>query len=125
VTRLPDGVEQQLGTEFGGVDLSGGQWQVLAIARAYYRDAADVLIMDEPTSAQDPVAERQMYEQFLALSEDRTALIVSHRLGSATLCDRIFIFDDGELREMGSHAELMAANGGYASMFRLQAAWYS
>ncbi len=125
VTQLPNGVDQQLGTEFGGVDLSGGQWQALAIARTYYRNTAELLVMDEPTSALDPVRERRMYEQFLELSEGRTAVIVSHRLGAAMLCDRIFFFAEGELREVGNHAQLMAVGGGYASMFRLQASWYA
>lgn len=124
VKELTKGYQQQLGAEFAeGVDLSGGQWQKLAIARAYIRQAA-CLVMDEPTASLDPVAEVEVYRQFSELAAGRTALLVSHRLGSATLADRILVLRGGRLIESGTHSELLEAEGEYHALFTAQAEWY-
>ena len=107
----------------GGVDLSGGQWQRVATARAVMRDA-QVLVLDEPTSALDPEAETAVFRAFAALAADRTAVLVSHRLGFARLADRIVVLEDGQVAEEGSHAQLLAAGGRYAAMWAAQSQWY-
>jgi ATP-binding cassette subfamily B protein len=124
VAQLPQGYATLLGKEFeGGVDLSGGQWQTFAIARAYLRDAA-VLVLDEPAAALDALAEQEVYRQFLSMSAGKTVLLISHRLGAARLADRILVLQRGRIAEAGTHAELLAAGGHYAQLYRLQAAWY-
>ena len=118
------GLDTTLGRTFeGGQDLSGGQWQKIAIARAYFRDAK-VLVLDEPTAALDARAELEIFEQFRALAGDRTAVFVSHRMASARIADRILVLESGRLIENGSHDELVAAGGEYARMFEMQAKWY-
>ncbi len=124
VAALPDGLDTQLGKEFqAGVDLSVGQWQKLAIARAYFRPA-DILILDEPASALDAKAEAAVYEHFARMAEASTVLLISHRLGSCRIADRILVLREGALVEQGTHAALLAADGEYAALYRLQAAWY-
>ena len=124
VEDLASGWETVLGREFkGGRDLSRGQWQTLAIARLYVRNA-ELLVLDEPTSALDPLAEVEVYRQFLELSEDKTVLLISHRLGSARLADRVVFMKDGRIVEDGTHDELVAAGGPYAELFEMQAEWY-
>ena len=124
VAALPDGLDTRLGKEFhAGVDLSVGQWQKLAIARAYFRPA-DILILDEPASALDAKAEAAVYEHFARMAEASTVLLISHRLGSCRIADRILVLREGALVEQGTHAELLAAGGEYAALYRLQAAWY-
>ncbi len=124
VEQLPAGWETVLGKEFtGGQDLSRGQWQTLAIARLYMRNA-ELLVLDEPTSALDAMAEVAVYRQFLELSENKTVLLVSHRLGSARLADRVVFLKDGRIVEDGTHDELVAAGGAYAEMYEMQAGWY-
>ena len=108
----------------GGANLSGGQWQRLAIARAAYRDRARIMLLDEPTSALDPVAEANVYRNFAELVGDRTALFVSHRLGVAAIVDRVLVFDGGRIVEDGTPDELLAAGGLYAELYRSQAQWY-
>ena len=121
---LPDGLGTLLGKEFHeGTELSVGQWQKLAIARAYFRPA-DILILDEPASALDAKSEAAVYEHFTAMAAERTVVLISHRLGSCRTADRILVLHEGRLLEAGSHAELMAAGGTYADLYRLQAAWY-
>ncbi len=121
---LPDGLGTLLGKEFhAGTELSVGQWQRLAIARAYFRPA-DILILDEPASALDAKSEAAVYEHFTALAAERTVVLISHRLGSCRIADRILVLHAGRLLEEGSHTELMAAGGTYADLYRLQAAWY-
>ncbi|MBA2470152.1 MAG: ABC transporter ATP-binding protein [Chloroflexia bacterium] len=123
IHSLPEGAGTWLGRQFGERDLSGGQWQRLALARAFYRDAG-LLILDEPTAALDPKAEQALFERYAALVEDRTAIMISHRLASARFADRILVLGDGRLLEAGTHDGLMARNGDYAAMFAAQAEWY-
>jgi ATP-binding cassette subfamily B protein len=124
VARLPQGYEQPLGKRFnGGVDLSGGEWQKIALARAYMRDA-DLLILDEPTAALDARAEFQVFQRFRDLSKGRTVLLISHRFSTVRMADRIVVLEGGRVIEEGSHSELMAAGGRYAELFELQAAGF-
>ncbi|MCP2014219.1 ATP-binding cassette subfamily B protein/ATP-binding cassette subfamily C protein [Deinococcus sp. HSC-46F16] len=122
--RLPDGLNTRIGQAFGGVDLSGGQWQKLATARALYRDAR-VLILDEPTAALDPRSESEVFAAFAALARGRTTLLITHRLGSVLMADRILVMKAGRLIEDGTHAELLARGGEYAELWRLQAGQYT
>lgn len=123
VQELPEGYNTLLGRPLGGIDLSGGQWQKLAIARALVR-RAPVVILDEPTAALDPKAEAEVYRQFGEMTRGRTAILISHRLGSARLADRIVVLKAGRVVESGAHEELLARGGEYAGFFRLQAQWY-
>lgn len=124
ISRFDEGYDALLGRLFrGGADLSIGQWQRIAIARALFRDAPFV-IMDEPSAALDPVAEFQLYELIRERLGGQTIVLISHRFSSARLADRVYVLDDGELIEQGSHDELMDQNGSYAEMFRLQASPY-
>jgi ATP-binding cassette subfamily B protein len=124
VTRLPGGYAQRLGKRFeDSVDLSGGEWQKIAIARAYMRDA-DVMILDEPTAALDARAEFEVFQRFGDLAAGRTAILISHRFSTVRMADRILVLADGKLVEAGSHEELLAARGRYADLFELQAAGY-
>ena len=119
----PNGIETILSREFDGVDLSGGQWQRIAIARGLYR-SHDLIILDEPTAAIDPIEESRLYEMFTKLAKSKTAIIVTHRLASAQLADRILVMEDGRIAEEGTHQDLMARNGLYAKMFKSQEQWY-
>jgi ATP-binding cassette subfamily B protein len=124
VARLPLGYDQPLGRRFdGGLDLSGGEWQKVALARAYLRDA-QVLVLDEPTAALDARSEHEVFQRFADLTAGRTALLVSHRFSTVRMADRIVVLADGSIAEQGSHAELLAQRGLYAGMFELQAASY-
>jgi ATP-binding cassette subfamily B protein len=119
-----DGYNTMLSREFDGVDLSGGEWQRIAIARAFYRKH-QLIILDEPTAAIDPLEETRIYNRFAEISKDKTAIIVTHRLGSVKLADRIVVMKDGEVAEVGTHSELMDNNGEYARMYTSQSKWYS
>jgi ATP-binding cassette, subfamily B, bacterial len=124
VSRLPAGYDQVLGRRFeGGVDLSGGEWQKLALARAYLRDA-QVLILDEPTASLDARSEHEVFDRFAELTEGKMALLISHRFSTVRMADRILVLEDGRIAEEGSHTELMASAGRYSEMFELQAASY-
>jgi ATP-binding cassette subfamily B protein len=112
-----------LGKDIGGTDLSGGQWQKIAIARAYYRDR-DFIVLDEPTSNLDPLAEAEVFKKYTAMTEGRTVIMVTHRISVASLADRIVVFKDGEIVEDGSHDNLLANNGEYARLYSTQAQWY-
>ena len=121
---LPKGVDQIVGKTFEeGVDLSGGQWQKLALARAFFRDAP-ILILDEPTSAIDAKAEYEIFENVQKLQKDKTVIIISHRFSTVRNADRILVFDDGKIIEEGNHDKLMDKKGLYASLFNLQAKGY-
>ena len=117
------GLDTMLSREFDGVDLSGGQWQRLAIARGLYRDH-DFIVMDEPTAAIDPIEERHIYQSFMELAKDKTAVLVTHRLGATRIAGRIIVMSEGRIAEDGSHDELMAKDGLYAELFKAQAQWY-
>ena len=106
-----------------GQDISAGQWQRLASARAYFREAS-VLVLDEPTAALDAKAEVEVYKRFRDMSEGKSVLLISHRLGSARLADRIVFLDDGRIAEQGTHDELIAMKGAYAKLYSIQADWY-
>ena len=125
ISKLPDGYETPLMRIFeqNGLELSGGQWQKLAVARAFYADS-DVLILDEPTSALDPMAEQEIYNQFDRLRKDKTTIFVSHRLSSATVASKIVVLEYGEIIEEGTHSELMALHGRYYELFSTQAKRY-
>ncbi|UBZ08561.1 ABC transporter ATP-binding protein/permease [Salegentibacter mishustinae] len=124
VTGLPRGYDQQLGKRFKqGKDLSGGQWQKIAIARAYMKDA-EVLILDEPTSALDARAETEAFDRFIKLTEGKTAVIISHRFSTVRIADRIMVLKNGAVLEIGTHKELMENDKLYAELFNLQAQGY-
>ncbi|MGH8799282.1 MAG: ATP-binding cassette domain-containing protein, partial [Casimicrobiaceae bacterium] len=124
IRRLPLGYEQIIGKRFRtGVDLSGGEWQKIAIARAYMRDA-QLLILDEPTAALDARAEFEIFQRFKELSQGKTAVLISHRFSSVRMADRMVVLADGAVEATGTHDELLARGGRYAELFELQAAGY-
>jgi ATP-binding cassette subfamily B protein len=124
IAKLPLGYDQIIGKRFKkGVDLSGGEWQKVAIARAYMRDA-QVLILDEPTAALDARSEFEVFQRFKELSEGKTAVLISHRFSSVRMADRILVLANGTVEAAGTHAELLAQGGRYAELFELQAAGY-
>ncbi|MEO6801604.1 MAG: ABC transporter ATP-binding protein [Granulicella sp.] len=124
VAKLAGGYDQVLGRRFeGGVELSGGEWQKMALARAYLRDA-DLLILDEPTAALDARSELEVFQRFAELTEGKMALLISHRFSTVRMADRIVVLSGGRLIEEGTHQQLMASAGVYAGMFEMQAASY-
>jgi ATP-binding cassette subfamily B protein len=121
---MPKGIESRVGRLFeGGHDLSGGEWQRLALARIMYRNA-DVWILDEPTSSLDPEAEAAIFAELKANLRGRIGIVISHRFSTVRIADRIAVIADGHIAELGSHEELMASRGRYARLFELQAAGY-
>jgi ATP-binding cassette subfamily B protein len=124
IARLPEGYETTLGRWFWrGRELSGGEWQKMALARAFMRDC-ELLVLDEPTAALDAENELRIFQQFRALIADKTAILISHRFSTVRMADRIFVIENGEIAEQGSHAELLAQGGTYARLFTLQAESY-
>ncbi len=124
IEKLPLKYEQQLGRRFAkGIELSGGEWQKVALARAYLREA-EVLILDEPTAALDARAEYEVFRRFAELTKGKTAILISHRFSTVRMADRILVLDKGNLLEIGTHEELLAKNGRYAELFYLQAEGY-
>ena len=119
----PDGLDTMLSREYGGVDLSGGQWQRVAIARAFYRNHK-FIVLDEPTSAIDPFEETRIYNEFAELSKNKTAIIVTHRLGSVKIADKIVVLKDGEIVQIGNHKELIVQEGEYKRLYKNQEQWY-
>ena len=115
--------ETMLGKDLDGTELSIGEWQKLAIARGWYRDR-NFLVLDEPTASLDPLAEEEVFKQLIMMSEDKTTILVTHRIGTASLADRIVVFDSGKIVEEGSHENLMKQDGKYSKMFKVQAEWY-
>lgn len=120
---FPENFDTMLSREFNGVDLSGGQWRRIAIARGLYR-AHNIIILDEPTAAIDPLEEAALYKKFTEISKGKTALIVTHRIGSARIADEIVVMEKGKVCEVGSHEELMESEGKYSKMFLSQSKWY-
>ena len=124
VAKLPAGYAQVLGKRFkDGVDLSGGEWQKVALARAYMRDA-QLLILDEPTAALDARAEYEVFQRFKELTAGKTAVLISHRFSTVRMADRILVLEGGRSPRLGTHEELLARAGRYAELFELQAAGY-
>jgi len=122
--KLADKYETLLGRDFeGGVDLSGGQWQRIALARAFVGDNP-ILLLDEPTSQLDPMAEAKLYGEFSDMSQGKTSILITHRLGATKITDRIILVDGGIVSEEGTHAQLMQCDGMYAEMFNAQKDWY-
>ena len=125
VKRMPEGPETLLYKDTGeGVEISGGEAQKLAIARALYKDAA-LVILDEPTAALDPLAEAEVYARFDEMTEGKTSIYISHRMSSCRFCDDIMVFDDGRIAERGSHESLLAAKGLYSQLWNAQAKYYA
>jgi ABC-type multidrug transport system fused ATPase/permease subunit len=116
-------LDDRMGREFGGRELSGGQWQKLAIARGLFRDS-ELILLDEPTSALDPLIETEILTRFIKAAQGKTALIISHRVGLCRLVDRIVVMKDGKIAETGTHNELLQANGEYARLYKAQEMWY-
>ena len=125
ITALPLGYDTPLTRLFedDGIELSGGQWQKLSVARAFYKNS-DILILDEPTSSLDAIAEKEIFDRFTELSKDRLTVFVSHRLSSATTAGKIVVLRDGRIVESGTHAQLMAQGGDYHYLFTTQAERY-
>ena len=125
IEKLPQRYNTQLGRWFhSGQELSVGQWQRIALARAFMRSAAKILVLDEPTASMDSETEAEIFEDFRSLTEDKIAILISHRFSTVRRADLIVVMDRGEIVERGSHAELLALQGRYAKLFELQARGY-
>ena len=125
IRALPSGYDTQLGTWFkDGKELSGGQWQKVALARAFMRSKADILILDEPTAAIDAKAEADIFEHFAELTANRISIIISHRFSTVRRADHIIVLEKSRIMEQGSHEQLLALGGQYATLFKLQAQGY-
>jgi ATP-binding cassette subfamily B protein len=125
VAGLPGGLETQLGRWFrSGAELSGGQWQKIALARAFMREEADILVLDEPTAALDAEAEHAVFQRFRVLARDRTTILISHRFPTVRMADWVAVLDGGRILEEGTHDTLVARGGRYAELFSLQAKGY-
>lgn len=126
ITSLPNGIDEEIGMlSSSNLDLSGGQWQKLALARTLYRKKSRIMILDEPTASLDAISEARLYENFSRITSGKTTLLISHRLGITAHVDRILVFKDGEIVEDGNHLELIKLNKEYARMYRSQAQWYT
>ena len=124
IQKLPAGYEQMLGRRFdGGVDLSGGEWQKVALARAYLRDA-QVLILDEPTASLDARSEHEVFKRFAELTEGKLSVLISHRFSTVKMADRIIVLENGQISEQGTHEQLITRGARYAEMFDMQASNY-
>ena len=125
IGQLSAAYETQLGRWFNnGQELSGGQWQRIALARAFMRTGAEIFVLDEPTAAMDAETEAQIFEHFRTLTSDRIAILISHRFSTVRYADHIVVLDEGSVVEQGSHEELIARQGRYAHLFNLQARAY-
>jgi len=125
IKQLPSGYETQLGTWFrGGQELSTGQWQKVALSRAFMDREADILVLDEPTASIDAAAEAELFEHFRKLTTDKITILISHRFSTVRRADHIVVIRDGRITERGTHDELMSLGGHYATLFSLQAEGY-
>lgn len=125
IGQLPQSFQTQLGRWFkGGQELSGGQWQKIALSRAFMRSQADILVLDEPTSAIDAQAEFEIFNHFRAITQNQMVLLISHRFSTVRMADKIVVIENGEVIEQGTHEELLQLGGRYAKLFLLQAAGY-
>jgi ATP-binding cassette subfamily B protein len=124
IERLPNRYEQVLGRKFSnGIELSGGEWQKIALARAYMRDA-QLMVLDEPTAALDARSEFEVFQRFSDLTKDKSALLISHRFSTVRMANRILVLEKGQILEIGSHEELLEKGGRYSELFQLQAMGY-
>ena len=121
---FPKGYETMLSREFNGVDLSGGQWQKVAIARGFYK-SHNMIILDEPTASIDPIEETKLYKKFKEMSYGKTSIIVTHRLGSAKIADKIVVLDKGRITQIGTHDDLINIDGKYKELYSTQSKWYA
>lgn len=124
IDNFSQGIHTMLSREFNGIDLSGGQWQKVAIARGFFKNHS-LIVLDEPTSSIDPIEETKLYNNFKNISKNKTSIIVTHRIGSAKIADRIIVMCDGKIAEIGAHKELLNNNGKYSEMYKSQSNWYS
>lgn len=122
--KFPQKEDTPLGKQFGGTELSGGEWQKLALARAFFREKAQLLILDEPTAALDPRSEYEVYRRFVELAQGKTTLLITHRLASVRMADRILVLKAGRLIEQGTHQELLQSGGEYATLWNMQVQQY-
>lgn len=118
-----NGLDTPIGSEFGGIELSGGDNQRLGLARTMFRDSS-MVVLDEPTSAMDPTFESEVLEKFLEISEKKTSLVISHRLGLCRVVDRIIVMNNGEIVGIGTHKELLENNAEYIKLYTAQEQWY-
>jgi ABC-type transport system involved in cytochrome bd biosynthesis fused ATPase/permease subunit len=119
-----DNIEKYLGKEFNGLELSGGEWQKLAIARSLYKKDTELFILDEPTSALDPIIENEILKKYLSIIKEKTAVIVSHRVGLCKYMDKILFLKNGRLDGIGTHEELLNNNPDYKFFYTEQQKWY-
>jgi ATP-binding cassette subfamily B protein len=125
VAELSEGMETLLGKWFlDGMELSGGQWQKIALSRGFMREQADILVLDEPTAALDAEAEHAVFERFRELARGKTTIIISHRFPTVRMADRILVLEHGKIIEDGTHTALVAANKTYARLYEMQARGY-
>ena len=125
IDAMPERYDTQLGRWFkGGRELSGGQWQKIALSRAFMRSEADILVLDEPTAAMDAASEAQIFEHFREESRNKMTILISHRFSTVRAADQIVVLHDGRIIESGSHESLLAEKGPYAHLFQLQAKGY-
>lgn len=119
----PQGLDTMLSRQFGGVDLSGGEWQRVAIARGLFREH-ELIVLDEPTAAIDPLEEGRLYRKFAEITRNSTAVIITHRLGSVKMADRIIVMEKGRIVQIGTHESLKNQEGCYRRLYQAQAKWY-
>ena len=125
IEEMADGYDTQLGRWFkNGRELSGGQWQKIALSRAFMRSDADILVLDEPTAAMDAASEAAVFDHFRSVSDSKMTILISHRFSTVRAADKIVVIQNGEIVEQGDHESLLALNGQYAHLFRLQARGY-